>query len=207
MLNCLREPASFVSSERTRLRPRFNFCLWQTNQIEAPEFLYDKLAKRLHKIYMEEQKQDGQLNKEEGELEKLQKEKDEYLNGWKRAKADLINYQKDETKRFEEMVNYSREMVIGDVIPVLDSMEFALRAETDNDGLQRIKIQLEDMLKKYGLEKIKVSPGDALDTNLHESIGEMEVKDVESGKIAVEVSSGYKLKNKVIRPARVKLSK
>ena len=156
---------------------------------------------------MEEQKQDGQLNKEEGELEKLQKEKDEYLNGWKRAKADLINYQKDETKRFEEMVNYSREMVIGDVIPVLDSMEFALRAETDNDGLQRIKIQLEDMLKKYGLEKIKVSPGDALDTNLHESIGEMEVKDVESGKIAVEVSSGYKLKNKVIRPARVKLSK
>ncbi len=164
---------------------------------------------------MEEQKQDEKLNKEESELEKLQKEKEEYLNGWKRAKADLINYQKDEAKRFEEIVNYSREMVIGDLVAVLDSFELALRAEPNNDGLQRIKIQLEDSLKKYGLEKIKVSPGDALDTNLHESIGEIEVKDAESGKtysidsgqVAAEVSSGYKLKNKVIRPARVKLSK
>jgi len=155
----------------------------------------------------EEKKEEQPAEDLKNELEKLQKDKDEYLNGWKRAKADLINYQKDEGKRFEEMMNYSREMVIGDLVPVLDSMELALKAEPQNDGLQRIKIQLEDMLKKYGLEKIKVSPGDALDTNLHESVGEMESKEVESGKIAAEVSSGYKLKNKVIRPARVKLTK
>jgi len=155
----------------------------------------------------EEKKEEQPAEDSKNELEKLQKEKDEYLNGWKRAKADFINYQKDETKRFEEMVNYSREMVIGDLVSVLDSFELALRAEPNNDGLQRIKIQLEDSLKKYGLEKIKVSPGDPLDTNIHESIGEIEVKDMESGKIAAEVSSGYKLKNKVIRPARVKLSK
>ena len=141
------------------------------------------------------------------ELEKLKAERDEYLNGWKRAKADLINYQKDEGKRFEEMMDYSREMVISEVVPVLDSMELALKAEPQNDGLQRIKIQLEDTFKKYGLEKIKVSPGDSFDTNLHESVGEIELKEIESGKIAAEVSSGYKLKNRVIRPARVKLSK
>ncbi|MBI4992144.1 MAG: nucleotide exchange factor GrpE [Candidatus Harrisonbacteria bacterium] len=141
------------------------------------------------------------------ELDELKKQCEEYLNGWRRAKADLINYQKDEAKRFEEMMNYSREVVIGDLVPVLDSMELALRVETNNDGLQRIKIQLEDMLKKYGLEKIKVSPGDPFDASIHESVGEMEVKELESGKIAAEISSGYKLKNKVIRPARVKLSK
>lgn len=155
----------------------------------------------------EEKKEEQPAEDLKNELEKLQKEKDEYLNGWKRAKADLINYQKDEGKRFEEMVNYSREMIISDVIPVLDSMELALKAEPQNDGLQRIRIQLEDTLKRYGLEKIKVSPGDQFDTNLHESVGELELKEVESGKITVEVSSGYKLKNKVIRPVRVKLSK
>src|SRR3990167_1504323 len=127
----------------------------------------------------EEQKKEPALEKdvsppELSEAEKLKQERDEYLNGWKRAKADLINYQKDEGKRFEEMVNYSREMVIGDLIPVLDSMELALKAEPQNDGLQRIRIQLEDMLKRYGLEKIKVSPGDPFDTNLHESVGEIE---------------------------------
>src|SRR3990167_1596198 len=126
----------------------------------------------------EEQKKEPALEKdvsppELSEAEKLKQERDEYLNGWKRAKADLINYQKDEGKRFEEMMNYSREMVIGDLVPVLDSMELALKAEPQNDGLQRIKIQLEDMLKKYGLEKIKVSPGDALDTSLPESIGKL----------------------------------
>ncbi|MDO8429811.1 MAG: nucleotide exchange factor GrpE [bacterium] len=156
----------------------------------------------------------------ESEVEKLKKEKDEYLNGWKRAKADLINYQKDEGKRFEEMMNYSREMIISDIIPVLDSFELALAAHSpvrgsedsqlqasNGDGLQRIRIQLEDTLKRYSLEKIKVSPGDTFDTNLHESIGEQENKELKSGTIAVEVSSGYKLKNKVIRPARVKLAK
>jgi len=160
----------------------------------------------------EEQKKEPALEKdvsppELSEAEKLKQERDEYLNGWKRAKADLINYQKDEGKRFEEMMNYSREMVIGDLIPVLDSMELALRAEPQNDGLHRIKIQLEDELKKYGLEKIKVSPGDTFDTGLHESIGELESKEAASGTIAAEVSSGYKLKTKVIRPTRVKIAK
>src|SRR3989338_3317073 len=155
----------------------------------------------------EEKKEEQPAEDLKNELEKLQKDKDEYLNGWKRAKADLINYQKDEGKRFEEMMNYSREMVIGDLIPVLDSMELALRAEPQNDGLHRIKIQLEDELKKYGLEKIKVSPGDTFDTGLHESIGELESKEAASGTIAAEVSSGYKLKTKVIRPTRVKIAK
>ena len=164
--------------------------------------------------HLSEEKKEEQKPEIVSELDKLKQEKDEYLNGWKRAKADLINYQKDEAKRFEEMINYSREMVIGDLITVLDSFELALRAEPNNDGLQRIRIQLEDALKKYGLEKIKVSPGDLLDTSVHESIGEMELKEVESGKthsinsgqVAAEVSSGYKLKNKVIQPARVKIT-
>ena len=54
-------------------------------------------------------------------LEKCLKEKEDYLNGWKRAKADLINYQKDEARRFEEVLKFGNIELIKDFIPVLDS--------------------------------------------------------------------------------------
>ena len=146
----------------------------------------------------------------EAELEKLQKEKDEYLNGWKRAKADLINYQKDDGKRFEEMMKYSIEAFVRDLIPVLDSFELGIAALEKNGpvdkGVYIIKTQLEEVLKKKGLEKIKVSPGDVLDTTQHESIGEVEGRGV-SGTVAEEIESGYMLNGKVVRPARVKIIK
>lgn len=149
---------------------------------------------------------DEQLNKEEHIKEECEKCK-EYLDGWKRAKADLINYQKDEAKRFSEMASYAKEIILSDLIIILDSFELALMAEKNNEGLERIKTQLEDTLKRHNLEKIKVSKGDEFNPELHESIGEQEDKDTEPGKISAVVSSGYKINNKVIRPARVKLSK
>lgn len=160
----------------------------------------------------QEEKKEGQPAEElkPTELEKLQKEKDEYLNGWKRAKADLINYQKDEGKRFEEMVQYATGAMVRDLIPVLDSFELGISALEKNGpvdkGVYIIKTQLEEVLKKKGLEKIKVSPGDAFDTSRHESIGEIEGKGA-SGQVAEEIESGYLLNGKVVRPARVKLSK
>lgn len=149
---------------------------------------------------------DEQLNKEEHSQEECEQCK-EYLDGWKRAKADLINYQKDEAKRFSEMASYAKEIILSDLVIILDSFELALMAEKNNEGLERIKTQLEDTIKRHNLEKIKVSKGDEFNPELHESIGEQEDKDAEPGKISVVVSSGYKINNKVIRPARVKLVK
>ena len=60
------------------------------------------------------------------ELEKISKERDEYLDGWRRSKADLINYKKEELKRLEEMAKFGNEEVIRDLISVLDSFELAL---------------------------------------------------------------------------------
>jgi len=130
----------------------------------------------------------------------------EYLAGWQRAKADFINYQKEEAKRFSDMANYTKEMIIGDLLIILDSFELALMAEKNNEGLERIKSQLEDTLKRYNLEKIKASKGVEFDPALHESIGEQEDNKVEPGKVSAVVSSGYKLNDKVIRPVRVKLA-
>ena len=73
---------------------------------------------------------------EEDELTKCQKERDEYLDGWKRAKADLINYKKDEAKRFEAVVKFANEAIIRDLINVLDSFDLALIALTNADITQ-----------------------------------------------------------------------
>src|SRR3989344_6824683 len=68
------------------------------------------------------------------ELQKCQKEKDEYLDGWKRAKADLSNYKKDEMKRFETVAKFANEAIIRELIAVLDSFDLALVA-LGNDEL------------------------------------------------------------------------
>lgn len=144
---------------------------------------------------------------EGGEAEKLKQERDEYLNGWKRAKADLMNYQRDESKRLQEAMKYGMEMVMRDLILVMDSFALAETAGKEDDGTKAIRNQLTDVLKRQGLERMKVSPGDKFDPNLHESLGEMPVEGIESGNVAVEIEAGYLLHGKVVRPARVKLVK
>lgn len=143
------------------------------------------------------------------ELKKLKKERDEYLDGWKRAKADLINYKKDELKRLEQIVRFANEEMIGDVIGVIDSFELAL-ASMDKDnpaskGVYMIKSKLDDVLKKRGVTKIGVEVGDKFDPKIHEAIDV--VDGGESDTVAEEVETGYALYDKVIRASKVKVYK
>lgn len=143
---------------------------------------------------------------QEGELEKLIAEKEEYLNGWKRAKADLINYQKDEEKRAQEFVKIANMAIIMDLIPVLDSFDLAMAASQSDKSSAVIKSQLEEVLKRYGVEKIAIELGRPLDTRSQEAVGEIE-SNHPPGSVAEEVSRGYSMSGKVIRPAKVKISK
>lgn len=144
------------------------------------------------------------------ELEKVLQERDEYLDGWKRSKADLINYKKEELRRLEDMVKYATEDIIKDLIAVLDSFDLALVSLKSvgngaEKGVQMIKNQLEDALKKRGLTRVNVSPGQDFNPMHHEAVAMVEGG--ESGKIAEEIESGYMLYNKVVRPIRVKIFK
>ena len=92
------------------------------------------------------------------DLDKVSRERDEYLDGWRRSKADLINYKKDELKRLEEMAKYGNEEVIRDLISVLDSLELAISTLEKSEGsvekgVYLIKAQLEDILRRRGLNK------------------------------------------------------
>ncbi len=158
---------------------------------------------------MDENKNPISENPEE-RIKELERQNQEYLDGWKRAKADLINYKRDEAQRLESFAKFGNEVLISDLIAVLDSFESGLSAIAENDparkGVTLIKSQLENLLEKYGLEKIQVKCGDPFDPNLEEAVGEINSSEP-PGTIGEEVSGGYKLYNKVIRPVRVKLSK
>lgn len=149
---------------------------------------------------------DDELQKK---LEACEKERGEYLDGWKRAKADFINYQKEEAKRIEEILKFGNEALIKELLPVLDSFELSFTMSDVDDktkkGMEIIYSQLKDILNKHGLESIKAL-GEKFDPGIHESLAEVE-SDKETGTVVEELSRGWKLNGKVIRPARVKISK
>lgn len=158
---------------------------------------------------MDDQKEQPNIEDLMKELEQCRGEKDEYLNGWKRAKADFINYQKDETKRVDEVMKFSNEMLIRELLPVLDSFQISLsvmEGDGARKGVEIIQAQFEEILKKHGLEPIKALES-KFDPGLHEALGEVEADGQESGAVIEELSRGWKLHGKVIRPARVRIAK
>jgi molecular chaperone GrpE len=145
----------------------------------------------------------------EREIEKLKKQSEEYLDGWKRAKAELINYKKEDLARLEEVARFGNEDLIRELVPVLDSFDLGLitfeKEGLASKGFYMIRSQLEDILKKRGLERIMVSVGQPFDPGLQESIAEIE-SNLPAGQVVEEVEKGYLLHGRVLRPARVKVS-
>ena len=147
------------------------------------------------------------IKKFQEKLKKCQELKEEYLDGWQRAKADLINARKDDERRNQEFLKFANAALVFEILPVLDSFDLAFANEDSkfSKGILLIKMQLEDVLKKYGLEAIK-STGEKFNLQFHEIIGETE-SEKEEGIITEEIQKGYLLNGKVLRPARVKISK
>lgn len=168
---------------------------------------------------MEEKEEKEKIKKELGieelkkKLEECQKLKDEYLAGWQRARADLLNYKKEELERVGELIKYADVGIILKILPILDNFEVSekklpenLKNDENIKGLLLIKNQIQDFLKNQGVEEIK-SVGEKFDPNFHEIVEEVEVKDKEPGIIAEEIQKGYKIHGRLLRPAKVKISK
>ena len=136
-------------------------------------------------------------------LKKCVSEKQQYLDGWQRTKADFINYKKDEGERKGELVKFAKEDFIQRALPVLDSFNMARKSDSWNDGIEQIFKQFLSILKKEGVEEINPK-GEDFNPNLHEAV---EVVDGPEGKIVEVIQSGYSLNGKIIRPARVKVGK
>lgn len=148
--------------------------------------------------------------KEEKKCEQCEK----YLENWKRERADFINYKKAEAERAESLAKYVTEDLIFRILPILDNFNIAeqhLTNEQKNDshikGLLQIKQQLDEFLKNNGVETIKMEAGDKFDPNIHEAIEQVVAENQESGIITDIIKKGYTLNGRLLRPAKVKISK
>jgi len=168
---------------------------------------------------MEEKEKKGETKKElnieelKKKLEECEKLKSEYLAGWQRARADLLNYKKDEIERIDELIKYADVGIILKILPILDNFEIVeknlpenLKNDKNIKGILQIKTQLQDFFKNQGLEEIK-TVGERFDPNLHEIVEEVEKKDCQPGTVIEEIQKGYKINGRLLRPAKVRVAK
>ncbi len=133
-----------------------------------------------------------------------------YLANWQRAQADFINYKKRVEQEKNEVADFANAMLILNLLPILDDLERAfvslpprLMNLTWVDGIRLIYRKLQAILEAQGLTQIKAE-GEAFDPKLHEAVMQEEGQE---GIIIAELQKGYKLKEKVLRPALVVVGK
>jgi molecular chaperone GrpE len=156
---------------------------------------------------------EDKLKELELKLAECEKAKKEYLAGWQRARADFLNYQKEELKRTAELMEFSKKELLIKVLGILDNIERAIGHFTEKEkgsewakGIIQIRDQFRKFLEEEGVEEIK-SEGEKFDPNFHEAVGETEVEGKEAGYVVEVLQKGYLLKGKLLRPAKVRVSK
>ena len=151
----------------------------------------------------------AKLKKLKDELTTVKKEKQEYLDGWQRCKADSVNARKDAESRATRTAELLREELVHDIIPALDSFDMAAQSEawasvSDGwkSGMEQVRDQLLSALKRHGIERFgKV--GDKLDHAMHEVIEERDDVAGEPDTIVRILRHGYKSSTRVLRPAQI----
>lgn len=145
------------------------------------------------------------------EIKTLRKEKEEYLTGWQRAKADYVNLQKELDSSRISVSIITKEKMVEKLLPAFDSFEMAFSnkehwEKIDKDwqnGITSIYQQLLSGLEKSGIEKIS-EVEIPFDPNIHQSISiEVTNDEKRDHTIANVLQVGYKISDRVIRPAKV----
>lgn len=147
----------------------------------------------------------------EAELEAANRRAEEYLNDLRRLAADFDNYRKRVARESEVQASRATESLVGELLPVLDNLERALDASEQHEeakvaeGVQFVRLQLAGLLARRGLEEIPCAPGDEFDPHVHEALSH-QPSDQPEGAVAAVWQRGYRLGDRVVRPARVVVS-
>lgn len=158
-------------------------------------------------ILEEEENGAETIQKLKKKLKKCLEERGEYLDGWQRAKADLVNARKTMDEERGETIAFANKALLASLLPILDSFDLAFSADAKDaewqKGIGQIRAQLESVLKEHGLSAFD-DTGKPFDPARHESVALRDVKKREEDQMIVEVlQKGYELHGTVLRPAKV----
>lgn len=157
----------------------------------------------------------GTIAKLRSRLKKAEEEKQEYLDGWQRTKADFINTRKRDEENNRDFAKFARSDLILDIVNVLDSFDMAVGNKTEweklppewRKGMEGIRSQLLSILNKNGLKELNPI-GEEFNPALEEAAGFIDTeKEEEDGKILQILQKGYFIHEKLIRPAKVKIGR
>jgi len=151
------------------------------------------------------------------EIENLRKQNEEYLNGWKRAKADYLNLKKEMEAQNKEIKEWMSKIFLLPLLGIMDNFDKAFveipkgtEMEAWVKGIEVVRKQFDNFFKLQGVE-IMETKGQKFDPLKHEAIESMEgglpAQAGESGMIAEELQKGYLINGEVLRPAKVKIYK
>lgn len=149
----------------------------------------------------------------QAELAEAKAEAEEYLEGWQRARAEFANYK----KRVENERQTDRARLIGHIlgrfIDIMDDFQRALKdlpkegeSATWSHGIEMIYRKFQATLESEGVEEIRPE-GEQFDPNFHEAISQDESEDHKEGEIVEVIAPGFKIGDRVIRPAMVRIAK
>jgi molecular chaperone GrpE len=149
----------------------------------------------------------------EAELAETKAELEKFRDLALRSTADLDNYRKRMSKEREEAIKFANSSFLERLIPVLDNFEFGLQAARNApspasilEGMSMVQKQFQDFLSSAGIEVIDAT-GQQFDPQLHEAISQEENEQVPEGTVIRQLRKGYKLRERLIRPANVVVSK
>lgn len=153
-----------------------------------------------------------ELEKLKAENEELKKNVDVLKNEYARAYADTENMKRRLQSEFEQKNKYRIQDFAKEILPVIDNCERALAIEAKDEadanyrkGFEMVKNQLWNALQKEGVEEIEAL-GLPFDPNWHQAMMSEHQEDVEEGIVLEVLQKGYKLKDRILRPAMVKIS-
>jgi len=153
------------------------------------------------------------LKKLRADLKQVKKEKEEYLNGWQKERADFANYKKEEDNRKAMFSESVRERILSRFLTILDTFNMAMAnreawEKVDKNwrvGVEHIYSEMNKIFEEYNVRSIG-EVGEAFDPNIHSSVdsvcGPDQTKD---HTVAEVIQKGYKLGSRVLRPAQVKV--
>jgi molecular chaperone GrpE len=148
---------------------------------------------------------------QESELEKALAERDALLDRAARIQAEFENYRKRSAKEQQAYREYAVADAIKTLLPILDSLDRALKTnaaslEDFRSGIELIDKQFHDALSKLGVEPV-AAQGELFDPNLHQAVQMVDTEDAEDNHVIDELQRGYKLKDRLLRPAMVRVAR
>jgi len=158
----------------------------------------------------------GTINPEQLEELKTRAAKaDEHWERLLRTTADFDNFKKRAVREKQDAIRFANESLLQKLIPVLDNFDMAQSATQNaggdavqslQTGINMIYQQLKNVLIESGLEEVDAS-GQQFDPNLHEAVSQREAADVPEGQVVQQLRKGYKLRERLLRPASVVVAK